>query len=93
MSVEELQKLLGTQEETVLELVQLDDGALALRASGSDQSPLVRIEFNDDVRKLLGENAGTVAQHMVQAAIYGVMEQQMNKWHANVVDQKPQHYS
>ena len=82
MSVEELQKLLGTQEETVLELVQLDDGALALRASGSDQSPLVRIEFNDDVRK-----------HMVQAAIYGVMEQQMNKWHANVVDQKPQHYS
>ncbi len=43
MSVEELQKLLGTQEETVLELVQLDDGALALRASGSDQSPLVRI--------------------------------------------------
>jgi hypothetical protein len=30
---------------------------------------------------------------MVQAAIYGVMEQQMNKWHANVVDQKPQHYS
>ncbi len=92
MSVEELKELLGTQE-TVLELVQLEDGALALRTANSDEEPLVRIEFNEDVRKLLGENTGAIAQHMIQAAIFGVMEQQANKWHANVVDQKPQFYS
>lgn len=92
MSVEELKELLGTQE-TILELVQLDDGALALRVSNSEDVPLVRIEFNDEVRKILGENTGMVAQHMIQAAIYGVMENQSNKWHANVLDQKPQFYS
>ncbi|GAA5016792.1 MULTISPECIES: hypothetical protein [Acinetobacter] len=92
MSVEELKELLGTQE-TILELVQLDDGALALRVSNSEDVPLVRIEFNEEVRKILGENTGMVAQHMIQAAIYGVMENQANKWHANVLDQKPQFYS
>lgn len=92
MSVEELKELLGTQE-TVLELVQLEDGVLALRAAGSEQQPLVKIEFNDEVRKLLGENTGAIAQHMIQAAIFGVMEQQSNKWHASVIDQKPQYFS
>lgn len=92
MSVEQLKELLGTQE-TVLELVQLEDGVLALRAMGSEQTPLVKIEFNEEVRKLLGENTGLVAQHMIQAAIFGVMEQQANKWQAHVVDQKPQFYS
>lgn len=92
MSVEELKDLLGPQE-TVLELVQLDDGALALRAADSDETPLVRIEFNDEVRRLLGDQTGIIAQNMIQAAIQGVMEHQLNKWHASVVDQKPQHLS
>lgn len=92
MSIENLKDLLGNQE-AVLELVQLEDGALALRTAGSDKAPLVRIEFNEEVQQLLGENAGVVAQHMVQAAIFGVMEQQMNRWNAQVVDQKPEYYS
>ncbi|KAA8732764.1 hypothetical protein F4V57_09380 [Acinetobacter qingfengensis] len=92
MSIEEMKDLLGTQE-TVLELVQLEDGALALRAVGSDKAPIVRIEFNDEVRQMLGESTGIVAQHMVQAAFFAVMEQQSNKWHAQVIDQKPEFYS
>ena len=92
MSVEDLKDLLGSQE-AVLELVQLDDGVLALRATGSEQAPLVKIEFNEDVRKILGETTGLVAQHMIQAAIMGVMEHQSGKWHAEVVDQKPQYLS
>lgn len=92
MSVEGFKSLFGGSQETVLELVQLEDGALALRTMGSQQ-PLVKIEFNDEVRTLLGEQIGLVAQHMIQAAIFGVMEQQMGKWHAQVVDQKPQFYS
>lgn len=92
MSLEEMKRLLG-EHEAVLELVELDDGAMALRVSNSEGAPLVRIEFNDEVRQLLGERTGLVAQHMIQAAIYTVMEQQMKRWHANVVDQRPQHYS
>ena len=91
MSIEDLKELLGTQE-TVLELVQLEDGVLALRSSG-DKDPLVKIEFNEDVKKLLGETTGLVAQQMIQAAIFGVMEHQSNKWQAEVVDEKPQHFS
>lgn len=93
MSAEGIKDLLGAQE-MVLELVQLDDGALALRASGQEaEQPLVRIEFNEEVRKLLGDHAGAVAQQMIQAAIYGVMEQQVNRWHAQVLDDKPRFYS
>ena len=92
MSIEDLKELLGGQDE-VLELVQLEDGALALRGSGSEEKPLVKIEFNDDIRKILGDSTGIVAQHMIQAAIFGVMEHQSGKWHAQVVDQKPQYLS
>ncbi|TXJ07772.1 MAG: hypothetical protein E6Q25_07175 [Acinetobacter sp.] len=93
MSAAEGIKDLLDAHEMVLELVQLEEGVMALRAAGSEQEPLVRIEFNDEVRKILGEHTGVVAQHMIQAAIYGVMEQQMNRWHAHVVDDKPQFYS
>ena len=92
MSVEDLKDLLGNQD-AVLELVQMDDGALALRATGSEQAPLVKIEFNDDVRKILGETTGLVAQSMIQAAIMGVIEHQSSQWHAQVMDQKPQFLS
>lgn len=92
MSIENLQDLLGTQE-TVLELVQLDDGALALRAAGSEKAPLVKIEFNDEIRNVLGEGTALVAQHMIQAAFFALMEQQVSKWHAQVIDQKPHYYS
>ena len=92
MSIEELKELLGTQE-TVLELVQLEDGALALRSANTDKEPLVKIEFNEDVRKILGETTGLVAQHMIQAAIFGVMEHQAAKLQAQIVDHKPQFYS
>lgn len=92
MSVENLQDLLGTHE-TVLELVQLDDGALALRAAGSDKAPLVKIEFSDEIRDLLGDGTAMVAQHMIQAAFFALMEQQVSKWHAQVIDQKPHYYS
>lgn len=92
MSLDDMKKLLGPHE-AVLELVQQDDGAMALRIAGSDDPPLVRIAFSEDVRNMLGEQTGVVAQHMIQAAIFTVMEQQVNRWHAHVVDQKPQHYS
>ena len=92
MSIEDLKELLGTQE-TVLELVQLEDGVLALRGADTEKQPLVKIEFNEDVRKLLGDTTGVVAQHMIQAAIFGVIEHQSAKMQAQVVEYQPQFYS
>ena len=92
MAKKDMKNLLGPQE-AVLELVQQDDGTMVLRVADSTDAPLVRISFNDDVRKMLGDSVGTVAQHMIQAGIFSVMEQQSNRWHAQVIDQKPQHFS
>ncbi|MCP5645243.1 hypothetical protein NL299_26845, partial [Klebsiella pneumoniae] len=69
MSIEQLKELFGNQE-AILELVQLESGELALRNAGSEQEPLVTIQFNEQVKALLGEQTPVVAQHMIQAALY-----------------------
>ena len=70
MSIQQLKELFGNQD-AILELVQLENGELALRNAGSEQAPLVTIQFNEEVRALLGENTAIVAQHMIQAAQIG----------------------
>lgn len=92
MSIEQLKELFGSQE-AILELVQLEGGELALRNAGSEQAPLVTIQFNDEVKALLGDQTPVVAQNMIQAALYGLLEQQVNELHAEVVDEKPQFLS
>ncbi|WOE31224.1 MULTISPECIES: hypothetical protein [unclassified Acinetobacter] len=92
MSIEQLKELFGNQE-AVLELVQLEDGELALRNAGSENEPLVKIQFNEEVRTLLGDNTAVVAQNMIQAALIGLLEKQVNEWQATVVDEKPQFMS
>lgn len=92
MSIEQLKELFGTQE-AVLELVQLEGGELALRNMGSETSPLVTIQFNDEIKALLGDQMPVIAQHMIQAALFAMLEKQSNEWHAEVVDEKPQFFS
>ena len=92
MSIEQLKELFGSQE-AILELVQLEGGELALRNADSEQEPLVKIQFNDEVKALLGDQTPLVAQHMIQAALFGLLEKQMNQWQAEVVDEQPQHLS
>lgn len=91
MSIEQLKELFGSQE-AILELVQLEDGELALRNAGSEE-PLVKIQFNEEVRALLGEQMPVVAQHMIQAALFALMEKQVNEFEAVVVDEKPKFMS
>ena len=55
MSMQQLKELFGSQE-AVLELVQLEGGELALRNAGSEAEPLVKIQFSDDVKKILGDH-------------------------------------
>ena len=92
MSIEQLKELFGNQE-AVLELVQLEGGELALRNAGSEKEPLVKIQFNDEVKALLGDQTAVIAQHMIQAALFGLLEKQVNEWQAEVVDEKPQFMS
>ncbi|OTG85642.1 hypothetical protein B9T31_10805 [Acinetobacter sp. ANC 4558] len=92
MSIERLKELFGNQE-AILELVQLESGELALRNAGSETEPLVTIQFNEEVRTLLGENTPLVAQSMIQAALVGLLEKQVNEWQAEVVDEKPKFMS
>ena len=92
MSIEQLKELFGNQE-AILELVQLEGGELALRNAGSQKEPLVKIQFNDEVKMLLGDQMPVIAQHMVQAALYALMEKQVNELHAEIVDEQPQYLS
>lgn len=92
MSIEQLKELFGTQE-AILELVQLEGGELALRNADSEQDPLVTIQFNDEIKALLGDQMPVIAQHMVQAALFALLEKQSNEWEAEVVDQQPLHFS
>ena len=92
MSIEQLKALFGNQD-AILELVQLEGGELALCNAGSEQEPLVKIQFNDEVKALLGDQTPIVAQHMIQAALFGLLEQQVNEWQAEVVDEQPKYLS
>ena len=47
------------------------------------------VDFNDEVKALLGDQTATIAQHMIQAALFGLLEKQMNQWNAEVVDEEP----
>lgn len=92
MSIEQLKELFGSQE-AVLELVQLENGELALRNADSKNAPLVTIQFNEQVKELLGENTPVVAQSMIQAALVGLLEKQADELEAEVFDQQPQYLS
>ncbi|KGT48083.1 MULTISPECIES: hypothetical protein [Acinetobacter] len=92
MSIEQLKELFGNQE-AILELVQLESGELALRNAGSEKQPLVTIQFNDEVKALLGDQTPLVAQQMIQVALFGLLEKQVNEWQAEIVDEKPKYLS
>jgi hypothetical protein len=90
--MQQLKELFGNQE-AILELVQLEGGELALRNAGSENEPLVKIQFSDEVKAILGDQTPAVAQHMIQAALFGLLEKQMNQWQAEVLDEQPSHFS
>ncbi len=92
MSIEQLKELFGTQE-AILELVQLESGELALRNADSEKDPLLTIQFNDDIKVLLGDQMPVIAQQMIQAALMALLEKQSNEWNAEVLDEKPQFLS
>lgn len=83
---------LAMAKETMLELVE-NEGKLVLRPMNSEEEPLVSIEFSDQVKEMLGGDTHFIGQHMIHAAIQGFMHKQVSRWHANVYDEEPAHYS
>lgn len=57
------------------------------------KEPLVKIQFSDELKEILGEQTPIVAQHMIQAALFGLLEKQVNEWQAEVVDEQPKFLS
>lgn len=92
MSIEQLKEIFGSQE-VILELVQLETGELALRSAGSETAPLVTIQFNEEIKAILGEQTSMVAQHMIQAALMALMEKQLDQQLADPLDEKPKYLS
>ncbi|MFB2537984.1 MULTISPECIES: hypothetical protein [unclassified Acinetobacter] len=89
---DDLKRIFGS-DEVMLELVQLEDGAMALRIANTEDAPLVRIEFHEEICKLLGEDLSVVGQGMIHAAVFGVMEQQAKRWRSQVAEASPEIYS
>lgn len=79
--------------EVMLELVQSPEGDIALRPVNGEGDALVTIHFSEQVHELLGEQLQGVGQHMIQAALQLIMQQQAARWHAAVVDDMPAHFS
>jgi hypothetical protein len=59
--------------ETVIELVKLENGDIVLRRRGDDNSePLLRMQFSEQAQEILAGNELNIAQLMVHAGIQGV---------------------
>ena len=52
-----------------LELVEVSEGVIVLRRSDNKNSPLVKIEFSEEVKKLLNGMEFDVAKEMIKAGI------------------------
>lgn len=84
---------LNIPTEKLLELVQSQDGEIALRPADGEGEALVTIRFSEQVHQLLGDQLQGVGQQMVQAALQLIMDQQAARWHAQVLDEEPTHFS
>ncbi|MDO4223685.1 MAG: hypothetical protein Q4D05_06645 [Acinetobacter sp.] len=93
MSIEKLKELFGSNE-VMLELVEVEDGQLVLRNGRGDESKhLIKIDIHEDMREVLGEQVHTIAQQMVHVVLVNLLDQQLGELHAQIVDEKPKHFS
>ena len=54
---------------SLLEIIDLGDGEIALQRADDDSEPLVTIRFSDETRIYLMDNGLEVAKAMIQAGI------------------------
>nr|WP_283101574.1 hypothetical protein [Halomonas populi] len=56
-------------DTAILEIVELSDGEIVLRAADGDGEPLVRIHISDEAAQLLRNSRFEVAQEMIDHAM------------------------
>jgi hypothetical protein len=57
-----------------LEIIELEDGQIALRRADSDDAPIMKISFSDDVRAQLEDECIDVAKVMLTAGIHMISD-------------------
>ncbi|MDO6563468.1 hypothetical protein Q4488_08750 [Amphritea sp. 1_MG-2023] len=57
-----------------LEIIELDDGQIALRRADSTDEPIMRISFSDDVKQQLDDECIDVAKVMLTAGIHMISD-------------------
>lgn len=57
-----------------LEIIELGDGQIALRRADSDDEPIMRISFSDDVKAQLKDECIDVAKVMLTAGIHMISD-------------------
>lgn len=57
-----------------LEIIELENGQIALRRADSDDEPIMRICFSDDVRAQLDDECIDVAKVMLTAGIHMISD-------------------
>lgn len=57
-----------------LEVIELEDGQIALRRADSDDAPIMKISFSDDVRAQLENECIDVAKVMLTAGIHMISD-------------------
>ncbi|MBC7750382.1 MAG: hypothetical protein H7Z73_01500 [Candidatus Saccharibacteria bacterium] len=84
----------AASDEVAVDLLALSsEGAMNADRTESSKEPLVTIKFSDVIQEALGDALQGIGQQMIQAALSALMEQQSAKWHAQVMDECPAHYS
>jgi hypothetical protein len=68
-----------TETDSIIELVQLENGDIALRNSGTPDEPLLTINFSEQVRGALQADQMSVANAMVEAGINRYRDVQMER--------------
>ncbi|MDF2182921.1 hypothetical protein [Neptuniibacter sp. CAU 1671] len=66
------------QPEMVLEIVELENGELAIRSAELDAEPMIKIEFSETLRDQLEEQYLDVARVMLTAGIQLAVENGVN---------------
>lgn len=64
----------GLTPETVLEIIELDEGGLAIRNMDSDEEPMIKVNFSDALKDQLSDQYLDVARVMLTAGIQMMAE-------------------
>ena len=79
----------GIAPETVLEIIELEDGDLAIRHANSDAEPMIKVNFSEALRDQLDEHYLEVARVMLTAGIQMAAESGLDLTEQDEPEQEP----